>query len=85
MESNIYVNLPEEIILSLRDSKENIVGDMKETVAVKYYKEKKLSLGQCSKLAEMTKEQFIELLSTYNISIYSFENVEELSEDIKNA
>lgn len=85
MESNLHVNLPEEIILSLRESKENIVGDMKKTVAIKYYRERKLSLGQCSELAEMTKEKFIELLSTYNISIFDFENDEELSEDMKNA
>lgn len=72
------------ILLSLRESNEIIVKDMK-LVAVKYYKEHKLSLGQCSELAEMTKEDFIQLLSTYKVSIFNFENDDELLEDIKNA
>lgn len=57
------ITLPQEILLSLRESGENTVKDMKRTVAIKYYKEKKLSLGQCAQLAEMTKEDFIKLLS----------------------
>ena len=59
MDYNANISLPQEIVLSLRESSENIVKDMKRTVAVKYYKEKKLSLGQCSELAEMSKEEFI--------------------------
>ena len=51
MDYNANISLPQEIVLSLRESSENIVKDMKRTVSVKYYKEKKLSLGQCSELA----------------------------------
>lgn len=41
MEYNTKLNLPQEILLSLRESNDNIVRDMKRTVAVKYYKENK--------------------------------------------
>lgn len=85
MNYNTNIALPQEIVLSLRESSENIVKDMKRTVAVKYYKERKLSLGQCSELAEMSKDDFIQLLSSYEISIFNYENDEELLEDIKNA
>ncbi len=85
MDYNANISLPQEIVLSLRESSENIIKDMKRTVAVKYYKENKLSLGQCSELAEMSKEDFIELLSSYKISIFKFEDDEELLEDLKNA
>ena len=85
MEYNTNITIPKEIMLSLRESSEDIVKDMKRTVAVKYYKENKLSLGQCAELAEMAKEDFIELLSSYKISIFNFDNDEELLEDIKNA
>lgn len=85
MEYNTNISLPEEIVLSLRESNEDIVKDMKKAVAVKYYKENKLSLGQCSELAEMTKEEFVQFLSTYKVSIFNFEDDEELLEDIKNA
>lgn len=85
MDLNTNITLPEEIVLSLRKSDEDIVKDMKRTIAVKYYKDRKLSLGQCAELAEMSKEKFIKLLSSYEISIFNFENDEELLEDIKNA
>jgi predicted HTH domain antitoxin len=85
MDYNANISLPQEIVLSLRESSENIVKDMKRTVAVKYYKEKKLSLGQCSELAEMSKEEFIQALSSYKISIFNFEDDKDLLEDIKNA
>jgi predicted HTH domain antitoxin len=82
---NTNITLPQEIVLSLRESSEDIIKDMKMTVAVKYYKENKLSLGQCAELAEMSKEEFIQLLGSYRISIFNFENDTELLEDIKNA
>ncbi len=82
---NANVNLPEEIILALRQSSEDIILEMKRALAVKYYKEKKLSLGQSAELAEMNKEDFIKYLSTQQISIFRFETEDELVEDIKNA
>ena len=82
---NTNITLPQEIVLSLRESSEDIVKDMKMTVSVKYYKENRLSLGQSAQLAEMSKEEFIKLLSSYKISIFNFDNDEELLEDIKNA
>lgn len=85
MQYNTNVTFPQEILLSLRESSENVVKDMKKTVAVKYYKEEKLSLGQCAELAELSKNDFIQLLSTYKISIFNFENDEELLGDIENA
>lgn len=85
MNYNTNVSLPQEIVLSLRESSESIVKDMKRTVAVKYFKEKRLSLGQSAELAEMSKEDFIQLLSAYKISIFNFDNDEELLEDFRNA
>lgn len=82
---DMNISLPEEIVLSLRESSENIVKDMKQTVAIKYYKERRLSLGQCSELAEMSKEDFINLLSINKVSIFNFEDDQDLLEDIKNA
>lgn len=85
MNFNIQITFPDEILLSLRRENENIQQDMKETVAVKYYRERKLSLGQSAELAGMSKEKFIELLSTYNISIFSSDKMEDLLMDVENA
>lgn len=82
---NTVVDLPQEIILTLRQSGEDIVIEMKKALALKYYQEQKLSLGHCAELAEMNKEDFIKYLSKYNITIFRFESEDELLEDIKNA
>lgn len=79
------VKFPQEILLTLRESTDDFIIDMKKTVAVKYYKEKKLSLGQCAELAEMSEEAFINYLSSQQISIFNFESEEEILEDMKNA
>ena len=85
MNISTVVNLPQEIVLTLRQSSEDIVVEMKRALAVKYYQEQRLSLGQCAELAEMNKEDFIEYLSKQHISIFRFESEDEISEDIKNA
>jgi Uncharacterised protein family (UPF0175). len=59
--------------------------DIKRTAAVKYFKESKLSLGQCAELAEMSEELFINYLSEQSVSIFKFENDEDILEDIDNA
>ncbi|NLK97560.1 UPF0175 family protein [Defluviitalea saccharophila] len=82
---NTSVKLPQEIVLTLRQSSEDIVKEMKKALAVKYYKEKKLSLGQSAELAEMNKENFIEYLSEQGVTIFRFEKENELLEDIQNA
>ena len=64
---------------------EDIVVEMKRALAVKYYQEQRLSLGQCAELAEMNREDFIEYLSKQHISIFRFESEDEISEDMKNA
>ena len=85
MNISTVVNLPQEIALTLRQSSEDIVVEMKRALAVKYYQEQRLSLGQCAELAEMNKEDFIEYLSKQHISIFRFESEDEISEDMKNA
>lgn len=79
------MNFPQEILLALRQSSEDVVLEMKRALAVKHYKEQKLSLGQCAELAEMSKEDFIKLLSNQNISIFRFESENEILEDMTNA
>lgn len=53
-------------------------GVSKRALALKYYKEQKLSLGQCAELPELNKEDFIKYLSKYDISIFKLESEDEL-------
>lgn len=80
------IELPEEVLLSLRTDEDEFIDEMKKTMAIKYYANKKLSIGQSAELAEMSEEDFIKLLGKEDISIFRFDNIdEELKEDIKNA
>lgn len=80
------IELPEEVLLSLRTDENEFIEEMKKTMAVKYYANKKLSIGQSAELADMSEEDFIKLIGKENISIFRFDNIEdELKEDVKNA
>jgi predicted HTH domain antitoxin len=79
------VRIPESITLSLREPTEKIGLEMKRALAVIYYSDRKLSLGQCCELAEMGKADFIKYLSRYKTSIFNFDSDDELMEDIRNA
>ena len=58
---------------------------MKKMLAVDLYKNKKVSLGYCASVADMTKEEFIKYLGDKGISIFSFESEEEFLEELRNA
>jgi len=79
------INIPESIVLSLREPIDSIGLEMKRALAIRYYTDRRLSLGQCAELAEMNEKAFINYLSKYGISIFSFDSENELLEDIANA
>ena len=53
-------------------------------IATKLYEQGKLSLGQASEIAGITKRTFAELLEKYNISIFNYPP-SDLSMDVANA
>lgn len=85
MEKIAKLKFPEEILFSLRESEDKFLKEIKIIAAVNYYKEKRLSIGQAALLAEMNEEEFIKLLASFKISIFRYENNDELLKDLKNA
>ncbi|NQV17820.1 MAG: UPF0175 family protein [Armatimonadetes bacterium] len=85
MEKIAKLKFPEEILFSLRESEDRFIKEIKTIAAVNYYKEKRLSIGQAALLAEMNEEEFIKLLATFKVSIFRYENNDELLQDLKNA
>jgi len=79
------IELPEEILLSLKIDENEIIQEMKRTLAVKYFKERKLSIEQSAELAEMTEEDFIKYLGSQNISIFNIDDLDELKKDLGKA
>ncbi len=54
-------------------------------VVLDLYKNKKVSLGYCAKVAGMTNEEFIQYLGKNGISIFSFATEGEFVEELVNA
>ncbi len=81
----VSINIPEEILLDLHEDKNGFADYMKKMLAVDLYKNKKVSLGYCASVADMTKEEFIQYLGANGISIFSFESEEEFLEELGNA
>ena len=81
----VSINVPEEILLNLHENKDDFAIYMKCMLAVDLYKNRKVSLGYCADITDMTKEDFIKYLGQNNISIFSFEDEKEFLEELANA
>ena len=81
----VSINVPEEILLALHEDENGFAEYMRKMLAIDLYKNKKVSLGYCASVAEMTKEDFIKLLSMNDVSIFLFESADELTDELQNA
>lgn len=82
---NINISIPNEILLTLRETDSDLALNMKRWAALKLYEEKKLSIGQSAELAEMCEEDFINYLGSNKVTIFPYRSYNELAEDMKNA
>ncbi|MDD6811033.1 MAG: UPF0175 family protein [Lachnospiraceae bacterium] len=81
----VSINVPEEILLDLHEDKDDFADYMKKMLALDLYTNKKVSLGYCASVAEMTKEEFVQYLGINGISIFSFASEDEFLEELSNA
>jgi predicted HTH domain antitoxin len=72
----IQLHIPDDV--DLKDY------DFSMIIASKLYEEGKLSAGQASEIAGLSKRAFIELLGRYGVSIFSTA-LSDLDSDIENA
>lgn len=72
----LTLNLPDTLDL---DDREVVM-----LLATKLYEQGRLSLGQAAEVSGYSKRTFMELLGSYDVSIFNY-NASELKSDIKNA
>ena len=82
---NVLISVPDEILLDLHEDKQSFERYMKRKIAEDLYKNRKVSLGHCAALANMSKEDFIRYLGENKVSIFSFDSEAEFLEELKNA
>lgn len=76
------LSIAEDILLALNEKPAEFLKDMKTFAAIKFFEIGKLSLGKAADLADMSKLDFMELLSRNKISVYNYPP-EELDEDLR--
>ena len=81
----VAVNIPEEVLLDLRETRNNFANYVKTMIAIDLYKNKKVSLGYCAEVAEMSKEEFVKCLGQNGVSIFGFDSEKEFMEEFANA
>lgn len=78
LEKTINISFPvkENILLSLKETKEQFTQDLLYLSALMLYRKKRLSLGKAAELAGHSKLDFIEMLKIDNEPIFDYSEQE---------
>ncbi len=80
----IVFEIPEEILISLKETPSELSRDIRMLAAVKLYEMGKLSSGRAAQLAGVPRVSFLQSLSRYGVSLFEL-STEDLKRDYENA
>lgn len=87
MSKIIYISFPvkEDILLSIRETKDDFTKVVLFLSALSFYRKRKLSLGKAAELAGYNRIDFIEKLQRENEDIFDYneQELDEIFEDSK--
>ena len=84
----INITIPETLLLSTRQTCKEFEAEAKKAIALKFYIDEKLSLGQAAELAGLGELEFLKFLGENKVSVFRFKGDDlktELLNDLKNA
>ncbi|MFZ3091548.1 MAG: UPF0175 family protein [Nitrospirota bacterium] len=73
----LTIEYPEELLVSLKETKEELASELKIAASVKLYELGRISSGKAAKLAGMDRISFLKILGKYKVSISTIEEVEK--------
>ena len=82
--STVFLEIPEEILISLKETPESLTKEIQILAAVKLFELGKLSSGRAAQLAGMSRVEFLTILGRYQVSPFSL-TLEQLEQDVNNA
>lgn len=85
MKGMINVEYPESLANTLKLSGKDFTSEMKTSSLVKLYELGKVSSGVAARVLGLSRLEFLELLSRYNVSVLGEYDADDLNEDIANA
>lgn len=77
----LAVELPESVFSALRRSPQEFVQEMRVAAAVKWYELGQLSQGKAAEVAGLSRAEFIEALSRFQVSPFQY-TAKDLAEDL---
>ena len=80
----IQIELPDEVLLSLKETPEGLAKMIRMAAAAKLYELGKLSSGRAADLAGLPRVSFLQALGQYGVPIFALTE-EELAQDLRNA
>ena len=81
----ISMTIPNAVLSNTNMNTEQATEFAKKMVALGYYTQNNVSIGYCAQIAGMTVEDFIKFLGSNKISIFQYDNKEELEKELRNA
>jgi predicted HTH domain antitoxin len=72
----VQVELPEEPLISLKETPDSFAKEMKILAAVKLFELGRLSSGRAAQLAGMSRVEFLLILGRYQVSPFSLTSAE---------
>jgi predicted HTH domain antitoxin len=85
MQKAIQITYPESLASSMRMSSEDFKEEIKISALVKLFEIGKISSATAAKALGLTRIEFLDKLSKYKVSIFSYTNTNELLDDVANA
>ncbi len=80
--TTLTLNVPEDILYTLNETKKDFVQKIKLYAAIELYKLQKLSMGKASELAEMNKPDFMFELGKHEIPVINYD-IDDFKEEVE--
>ena len=81
----VQVEIPNEVLYDTHMNHMEALAFARQMVALGYYNRNNVSLGYCAQIAGMSEGEFILFLGKNQISIFRFDDENELLRDVENA
>ncbi len=82
---NIQVSFPQELGFALKMQEPELSNEMRRLAIVKLYELDRLSSGKAAQLLGIPRVAFLELVGSYQVSIYGNPGKDQLEQDMLNA